>query len=119
MILNIIGKEIRYQLKNVTFYGFFIVVLLMFFSQLGTPTKGDLIFTTQKENFYNYQNITDKDKQMEQMYFWLGKDYAEGTAFKYKFSLITPAISSITLLRSESKSRFALLVQKDCTQLLG
>lgn len=86
MIINIILKEIKYQLKNVTFYGFFIVVLLMFFSQLGIPTMNDLTLTTQKENHYNYEKITDKDKEMKHMYLWLGRAYEKGTVLKYKFS---------------------------------
>ena len=86
MILNIIWKEIKYQLKNITFYGFFIVVLLMFFSQLGIPAKSDLTLTTQRENHYSYEKITDHDKQMKHMYLWLGRNYAEGTVLKYKFS---------------------------------
>jgi len=86
MILNIIWKEIKYQLKNVTFYGFFIVVLLMFFSQLGIPTKSDLTLTTQKENHYSREKITDKDKEMKHMYLWLGSAYEKGTVLKYKFS---------------------------------
>lgn len=86
MILNIIWKEIKYQLKNVTFYGFFIVVLLMFFSQLGIPTMNDLAITTQSEKYYHTEKITDHDKQMKHMYLWLSKNYSEGTVLKYKFS---------------------------------
>ena len=86
MILNIIWKEIKYQLKNITFYGFFIVVLLMFLSQLGIPEKNDLTLPTQSEKHYHAEEITDHDKQMKHMYLWLGKNYSEGTVLKYKFS---------------------------------
>lgn len=86
MILNIICKEIKYQLKNITFYGFIIVVLLMFFSQLGIPTKEDLTLPTQSEKFYSTEKIIDHDKQMKQMYFWMHESYSEGTVLKYKFS---------------------------------
>lgn len=86
MILNIICKEIKYQLKNVTFYGFFIVVLLMFFSQLGIPEKDDLTLQTQSEKHYSTEKIIDHYEQMKHMYLWLGKNYSEGTVLKYKFS---------------------------------
>ncbi len=84
MILNIIWKEIKYQLKNITFYGFFIVILLMFFSQLGIPKVNDLTLIKQKENFYRTEKITDKDKEMKQLYLFLNNDYAKGTVQKYK-----------------------------------
>lgn len=85
MILKIMWDEIRYQLKNITFYGFFIVVLLMFFSQLGIPTAGDLVLASQKENYYRTQQITDNNKKMEKMYFWLGYNYENGTVLKHTF----------------------------------
>lgn len=86
MILEIILSEIRYQLKNVTFYGFLIVVFLMFFSQLGIPVKSDFTLATQKERHYRTQKIIDNDEKMKQMYLWLNRDYSEGTISKYKFS---------------------------------
>lgn len=86
MIWNIVWKEIKYQLKNITFYGFFIVVLLMFFSQLGVPRMRDLTLTKQSENFYRTEKITGKDKEMKQLYPWLYNDYVKGTVRKYKFS---------------------------------
>ena len=86
MILKIMCNEIRYQLKNITYYGFFMVVLLMFFSQLGIPTAGDLKLPGQKENYYRTEPITDNIEKMKAMYFWLGKDYENRTISKYRFS---------------------------------
>lgn len=86
MIWNIISKEIKYQLKNITFYGFFIVILLMFFSELGIPRMSDLTPTKQKENFYRSQKIFDKDKEMKEVYIFLNNDYLKGNVLKYRFS---------------------------------
>lgn len=86
MIFKIILSEIRYQLKNVTFYGFLIVVFLMFFSQLGIPVRSDFTSSGQKERHYRTQKIIDNDEKMKQMYFWLNRDYSEGTISKYKLS---------------------------------
>ena len=87
MILKIMWSEIRYQLKNVTFYGFFIVVFLIFLSQLGIPQISDFTLSFQKEKYYRTQKIIDNEEKMKQMYLWLNKDYSEGTVSKYKFSV--------------------------------
>lgn len=86
MVLNIIFKEIKYQLTNITFYGFFVVVLLMFFSQLGIPVKEDLALPTQSEKFYSTEKIIDNDEKMKKIYLLLNKNYSDGTVLKYKFS---------------------------------
>lgn len=86
MTLKIILNEIRYQLKNVTFYGFLIVVFLMFFSQLGIPVKSEFTLSVQKEKYYRAQKIIDNEEKMKQMYFWLSRDYSEGTVSKDKFA---------------------------------
>ena len=85
MLFDVIWNEIRYQFKNLTIYLFFIVLLLMFISQMGIPKASDLLKDTQKDTFYKVMDIKDDNKKIEQMYMFLNNDYENGFVKKNMF----------------------------------
>ena len=85
MLFDVIWNEIKYHFKNLTIYLFFIVLLLMFISQMGIPKASDLLKDTQKDTFYKVMDIEDDNKKIERMYMFLNNDYEKGFIKKNMF----------------------------------
>ena len=99
MFFDVIWNEIRYQFKNLTIYMFFIVLLLMFISQMGIPKASDLLKDTQKDTFYKVMDIEDDNKKIEQMYMFLNNDYEKG--FVKKICLCLVIIKILTMNKKD------------------
>ncbi len=81
MLIKLISKDIKYLLKNITLYLFFIVVILFYNSQFYGDI-GDIqrpIKPVPGQNYYGSVIITDRTEEIKEVFRNLNRDLDNGT----------------------------------------
>ncbi|WP_026894690.1 ABC transporter permease [Clostridiisalibacter paucivorans] len=85
MFWNLVGKEIKYQLKSMTFYAFLIVVILMYMTQFQPPNKYNPLKPIPSNLKESNETIisADKDSIMNSVFYHMEYNINNGVTLKY------------------------------------
>ncbi|MFZ5354687.1 MAG: ABC transporter permease [Bacillota bacterium] len=91
MLINLIGKELKQQLKNISIYLLAAIILLFYFTQFAPPS-GDAslepVLDPQRQNqYFGSIEITDPVEEMRAIYMHMYMDYLTGIILKQGFML--------------------------------
>lgn len=82
MFIKLVGKEIKYQLKSITFYLFFAVVILFYITQVMQGVK-DFKEPVPGQEMYGITQAASKEQEIEIIYSFLNRDFNRGSVLKY------------------------------------
>lgn len=96
MFLNLLKKEFKYLFKNITFCILIIIIGFFYFSEFSPsgvlkkcskPKTPEEYKINGMRPYYGNKNITDRNKEIKQMYIQMCRDYEEGSFTKVRVIL--------------------------------
>lgn len=87
MLLPLMGKEMKYQLKGITFYLFFAIVLLFYFTQFVPSMEVPKKPVANSQGVYGFVPMDDQGEKMKAVYDWMARDYQMGEILTYGFMI--------------------------------
>ncbi|HBI03264.1 MAG TPA: hypothetical protein DDY49_04445 [Paenibacillaceae bacterium] len=87
MFLPLMGKEMKYQLKGITFYLFFGIVLLFYFTQFVPSMEIPKPPVANSQGVYGFVPMEDQGDKMKAVYNWMTQDVQRGEILTYGFMI--------------------------------
>lgn len=87
MFLPLMGKEMKYQLKGITFYLFFGIILLFYFTQFVPSMEVPKAPIANSQGVYGFVPMEDQDEKMKAVYNWMAQDIQRGEILTYGFMI--------------------------------